>query len=76
MVWDIAKRIDRCHWIPSVVAEHMHFTQGKSQTDDTYRRPRSGDGGNTWHEDGEMYHSAEMESVREAAAQKLRGVMK
>lgn len=75
-VWDIAKRIDRCHWIPSVVAEHMHFTQGKSQTDDTYRRPRSGDSGNMWHADGEMYYSAEMESVREAAAQKLRGVMK
>ena len=75
-VWDIAKRIDRCHWIPSVVAEHMHFTQGKSQTDDTYRRPRSGDSQNMWKLDSEMYYSEEMISVREAAADKLRAVMK
>ena len=54
----------------------MHFTQGKSQTDDTYRRPRGGDSGNLWEQDGEVYYSEEMISVREAAAQKLRGVMK
>ena len=75
-VYDIAKRIDRCHWIPSVVAEHMHFTQCKSQTDDTYRRPRSGDSQDMWKLDGESYYSDEMTAKRMADADKLRVVMK
>ena len=75
-IYEIGKGIDRCHWISSVVAEHMHFTQGKSQTDDTYRRPRSSDSNNMWKLDGESFYSDEMKARRMADAEKLRGVMK
>ena len=33
--------LDRCHFIPSVVIEHLHFSQGKSEMDDTYARNRT-----------------------------------
>ena len=75
-VYDIAKRIGRCHWVPSVVGEHMHFTQIKSQTDDTYKRNRVGDRGNLYQLDGQTFDSPEMVEKRIADAEKLRGVMK
>ena len=75
-VYDIAKRIGRCHWVPSVVGEHMHFTQSKSQTDDTYKRNRVGDRGNLYQLDGQTFDSPEMVEKRIADAEKLRGVMK
>jgi hypothetical protein len=76
-VYDIAKRLGRCHWISSVTAEHMHFNQGKSQKDDTYRWNRDGDRG--YMIDGfdvETYVSLEMVEKRMADADKLRAVMR
>ena len=75
-VYDIAKRIGRCKWIGNVVAEHMHFSQSKSQTDDTYRRNRVGDRGNLYQLDGQTFASLEMVEKRMADAEKLRAVMK
>jgi glycosyl transferase/beta-hydroxylase protein BlmF len=75
-VYDIAKRIGRCKWIGNVVAEHMHFSQSKSQTDDTYRRNRVGDRGNLYQLDGQTFDSLEMVEKRMADAEKLRAVMK
>ena len=39
-VFDIAKRINCLNYIPEVVASHLHFTQGKSEYDQTYRQWR------------------------------------
>ena len=75
-VYDIAKRIGRCKWIGNVVAEHMHFSQSKSQTDDTYRRNRVGDRGNLYALDGQIFDSLEMVEKRMADADKLRAVMR
>ena len=75
-VYDIAKRIGRCHWISNVTAEHMHFTQSKSQVDDTYQRNRTGERGNLYQLDGQTFASPEMVEKRVADAEKLRAVMK
>jgi len=39
-VFDIGKRINRCHYIDRVLTEHLHFTAGKSNYDETYQRAR------------------------------------
>ena len=39
-IMDIARRAGRLHYIPHILVEHMHFTQGKSEYDATYRRNR------------------------------------
>ncbi len=42
-IFDIAKRVGRAHYIPHVSAEHLHFTTGKSQADQTTLRNRTGE---------------------------------
>jgi len=38
---DLAKRIDRLVYIPDLYIEHLHFSVGKSELDDTYRDQRA-----------------------------------
>ncbi len=39
---DIAEQLGRLHYIPRVVTEHLHFSTGKSELDETYQRNRQG----------------------------------
>jgi len=69
-VFDIAKRIDRTVFIPDVVAEHMHFTAGKSAMDETYHHNRTRERGNLYEKDRVIFENTVGD--REAAAKKLR----
>ncbi len=69
-VMDIAKKIDRLHYIPEVFIEHMHFTTKKSKMDTTYKMNRVN---NTSRRDLTILEDTD--SVREEEAKKLREVM-
>ena len=56
-IFDIAKRIHRTHYIPEVIAEHKHFTVGKSEMDDTYARNRTQERGNLYEKDKIIFES-------------------
>ena len=72
-VYDIAKRIDRCHFIPEVVVEHLHFSTGKVQMDSTYHRNRTEKRGNLYHLDKVIFD--ETSDQRAQAAEKLKKLM-
>ncbi|MBK3735323.1 hypothetical protein FBZ83_105348 [Azospirillum brasilense] len=42
-IMDVAKRVERLHFIGDVTVEHRHFSVGKSELDETYLRHRSGE---------------------------------
>ena len=67
-IFDIAKKINRTHYIPSVMAEHNHFSNNKATFDETYKRQREGK--NKFNIDGEVFRSTN--GVREEHAEKLR----
>lgn len=69
-VFDIAKRVDRCHYIPHITAEHCHFSANKSAFDDTYARNRTQQRGNLYALDQVIYEQTA--SQRQADADKLR----
>lgn len=35
-IMDLAQRLDRLHYIPDVLTEHLHWSYGKSEIDETY----------------------------------------
>jgi hypothetical protein len=72
-VYDIAKRIDRCHFIPEVTVEHLHFSTGKVQMDSTYHRNRTEKRGNLYHLDKVIFD--ETSDQRAQAAEKLKKLM-
>ncbi len=72
-VYDIAKRIDRCHFISEVTVEHLHFSTGKVAMDATYHRNRTEERGNLYHLDKVIFDKTE--DQREQAAEKLRKCM-
>lgn len=37
-IWEIAKRVDRLHYIPDILTEHLHWGYGKAAIDETYTR--------------------------------------
>ena len=37
-ITDLAKRVDRLHYIPDILTEHFHWSYGKSEIDATYER--------------------------------------
>ena len=74
-VFDIAKRVGRCRFLGGVVAEHMHFTQGKAPTDATYQRNRMSSH-NHYKMDEVIFNSKEMVQRRIEDAEKLKKVMK
>ena len=73
-VFDIAQRIDRCHFIPHIVAEHMHFSAKKATYDDTYARNRTQERGNLYHKDKDIYEATREQ--RHGDAQKLLAVIR
>ena len=74
-VFDIAKRVGRCRFLGGVIAEHMHFTQGKAPTDATYQRNRMSSH-NHYKMDEVIFNSKEMVQRRIEDAEKLKKVMK
>ena len=73
-VFDIAQRVDRCHFIPHIIAEHMHFSANKSKFDDTYARNRTQERGNLYHKDKDIYEATREQ--RHGDAQKLLAVIR
>jgi hypothetical protein len=69
-VFDIGKRINRTHFIPHIVNEHLHFTTGKSAADETTQRNRTTERGNLYALDKVIFEKTEQE--RELEAEKLR----
>ena len=65
-VYDIAKRIDRCHFIPNVTVEHLHFSTGKVSMDPTYHRNRTEERGNLYHLDNAIFDETSEERARDA----------
>ena len=50
-IFEVGKMLDRCHYIPFIKAEHLHFSTGKSEMDDTYARNRTQEKGNLYAKD-------------------------
>jgi len=69
-VFDIAKKINRCHFIPTVQTEHKHFVVNKSDYDQTYARNRTQERGNLYHKDQIIFNDTE--NVRLKDAKKLK----
>jgi len=72
-IYDIGKKINRCHYIPHIKAEHMHFSANKSVYDDTYARNRTQNRGNLYHKDKTIFEQTE--SQRQQDADKLKRVI-
>ena len=71
-VFDIAKRLDRTHYIPNILVEHMHFSKGKSEMDDTYARNRTQEKGNLYAIDKGIFFRADSIKRREEDCQKIK----
>ena len=69
-IFEVGKMLDRCHFIPSVVVEHLHFSQGKSEMDDTYARNRTQEKGNLYARDKIIFDKTR--AVRQDDRDKLR----
>jgi glycosyl transferase/beta-hydroxylase protein BlmF len=69
-LYDIGRRVDRCAYMPHVVAQHLHFSQDISLMDETYARVRR-DGQTA--RDKRLYENTENSRIN--AANKLREVM-
>ena len=63
-------RVDRTQFLNNIIGEHLHFTQGKSQRDETYNRNRV-EGRNYYQLDGVIFNSPEMIAKRDLDAHKL-----
>ena len=72
-IYDIGKKINRCHYMPHIKAEHMHFSANKSVYDDTYARNRTQNRGNLYHKDKTIFEQTE--SQRQQDADKLKRVI-
>ena len=72
-IFDIAKRIGRAHYIPHVSAEHLHFTVGKSEVDETTLRNRTGEKRYVVEEDKIIFNNTEI--FRVGAADRLQSAI-
>jgi hypothetical protein len=63
-------RVGRTQFLNNIIGEHLHFTQGKSQRDETYNRNRV-EGRNYYQLDGVIFNSQEMVAKRNLDARKL-----
>jgi glycosyl transferase/beta-hydroxylase protein BlmF len=50
-IYEVGQMLGRCHYIPHIKAEHLHFSTGKSDMDDTYARNRTQEKGNLYAQD-------------------------
>ncbi len=68
-VFDIAKRLNTTNYIDNILVEHMHFSKGKSEMDDTYARNRTQEQGNLYKKDLLIFQATEPQ--RKMAADKI-----
>tara|TARA_B100000085_G_scaffold193753_1_gene177644 strand:+ start:1202 stop:2299 length:1098 start_codon:yes stop_codon:yes gene_type:complete len=71
-VFDIAKQLGRTNYIPNIENEHLHFSKGKSQMDDTYAHNRTGPKGNLYAKDKGIFNRQDMVLRRKEDVEKLR----
>lgn len=76
-IMDLAQRLDRLHYIPDVLTEHLHWSYGKSDIDATYAWKQVNDAGQlkpTVRRDMNLF--SRTAPYREADAQRLMQSMK
>ena len=54
-LYDIAKRVGKLNFMGDILVEHLHFSTGKANMDDTYARNRTQEKGNLYIKDKEIY---------------------
>ena len=69
-VYDIAKRVGKLNYMDEILVEHLHFSVGKSNMDDTYARNRSQEKGNLYRKDKEIYERTVEDRI--LAAEKIK----
>ena len=69
-VYDIAKRVGKLNYMNEILVEHLHFSVGKSNMDDTYARNRSQEKGNLYRKDKEIYERTVEDRI--LAAEKIK----
>ena len=69
-IFDVGKMLDRCHYIPFIKAEHLHFSTGKSEMDDTYARNRTQEKGNLYAKDKVLFNKTR--NIRQNDRDRLR----
>ena len=69
-VYDIAKRVGKLNFMGDILVEHLHFSAGKSNMDDTYARNRSQEKGNLYRKDREIYERTVEDRI--IAAEKIK----
>ena len=69
-VYDIAKRVGKLNYMSEILVEHLHFSVGKSNMDDTYARNRSQEKGNLYRKDKEIYERTVEDRI--LAAEKIK----
>jgi glycosyl transferase/beta-hydroxylase protein BlmF len=67
-IMDIAKKIDRLHYIPDILIEHRHFSKDKKLWDNTYKKNRENK--DKYNADGNIFK--EKEENRKKDADKLK----
>jgi len=72
-IFDLGKRVNRCHFIPNVVNEHLHFTVNKSSVDETTKRNRGAQGFDARIDDKSLFEQTVIN--REQDAKKLQNVI-
>jgi len=55
-IFEVGKMLDRLHYIPHIKAEHLHFSVGKSDMDDTYAHNRTKQKGNLYAKDQVLFN--------------------
>ena len=69
-VYDIAKRVGKLNYMDEILVEHLHFSVGKSNMDDTYARNRTQEKGNLYRKDREIYERTSEDRI--IAAEKIK----
>ena len=69
-VYDIAKRVGKLNYMNEILVEHLHFSVGKSNMDDTYARNRTQEKGNLYRKDREIYERTSEDRI--IAAEKIK----
>jgi len=55
-IFEVGKMLERLHYIPFIHAEHLHFSVGKSEMDDTYAHNRTKEKGNLYAKDQVLFN--------------------
>ena len=69
-IFEVGTMLDRCHYIPFIKAEHLHFSTGKSEMDDTYARNRTQEKGNLYAKDKVLFNKTR--NIRQDDRDRLR----